>query len=236
MKADPVIGVILLGAAACVCGLALKTIPVSVAAHEMVDVRRVAFGKDPVSIAAVDEALTRADAVLAACQPQGVTAVVDLVTWKADQIDPRQDRDAWVADLRQVEDYSRRGLACEPTDGALWARLAFARWFLGGTAEEQAKLLGYSQSYAPSEFAVIRTRFFQWRRVSPAVLALARDHLEADIRTTLLAVPPRDAVDFLSDLPLAVFDMVQEQMPLVPPERIEALQAVKGSEMLFPVP
>lgn len=233
MKADPFIGLVMLGTAAFVCGLAVKTVPASIAAREIVNVRRVAYSKDPVSLAAVDDAIAKADVVFPDCQSDGITGVVDLVTWRADQIDPREDRDNWILALRQLEDVSRKALACEPTDGMFWARLAFARWFLGGTAQEQAKLLGYSQSYAPSEYPVIRARFFQWRRVSPTVISLARHQVQEDIRTVLLYVPLVEAVDLLTGMPQQLTFMMQEEMRLMPPERFERLQSVDGAEELF---
>ncbi|WP_377298489.1 hypothetical protein [Rhizobium sp. SGZ-381] len=233
MKREPVIAAALLAALAAVNYSQMRFLPMAAEYRDLLQLRRLAYAGEPLSAPAVDDALRRSDAIVASCNHDGIIALVDLLTWQADKITPSENREAWLEKLRRIDDVSVKGLQCEPTNGFLWARLAFVRWFLGRPATEQAMLLGYSQSYAPSEMPAITARMAQWKRVSSAVLDLAHGHAEADIRTILNYAQPGTAFAQLSDLPPALADMLKTQLPLVSPERLEALLKIPGADKIF---
>jgi hypothetical protein len=233
MKRETVIAAVLLAVLIAVNFSQIRFLPIAAEFRDLMQLRKLAYAGEPLSAPAVDDALSRADAIVASCDHDGIIALVDLLTWQADRITPRENRDAWLEKLRRIDEVSVKGLQCQPTNGFLWARLAFARWFLGRPATEQAMLLGYSQSYAPSEMASLTARMTQWKRVSGAVLDLAHDHVEADIRTLLNYAPTRTAFEQLSDLPPPLADVLKSQLPLLPPERLEMLLKISGAEKVF---
>jgi len=152
------------------------------------------------------------------CRSDILNAAVDVAMRNIEQETVSSDRTAWIASLRSMEPLLRDSLACMPTNGLLWARLAVVRWLLGGTAEEQATLLAMSQAYAPSELQVIRSRMVQWRRVSPKVLDLAGDALRSDIRTIINHAPASSA-RLLADLPPLMQPFVADEALALPQER-----------------
>jgi hypothetical protein len=233
MKREPIIAATLLAVLIAVNYSQIRFLPVAAEFRDLMQLRKLAYAGEPLSAPAVEDALSRTDAIVALCNHDGITALVDLLTWQADRITPSENREAWLEKLRRIDDLSVKGLQCQPTDGFLWARLAFARWFLGRPATEQAMMLGYSQSYAPSEIAPLIARMTQWKRVSPAVLDLAHDHVEADIRTLLNYASTRIAFEQLSDLPPSLAGVLKSQLPLLPPERLEKLLKIPGAEKVF---
>lgn len=235
MKREPIIAAVLLAVLGVVNYSQLGFLPIASEFRDVMQLRKLALAGEPLSAPAIEEALARSDSLIAACNMDGIVAVVDLLTWQADGITPSQNREEWLEKLKRIDVVSVKGLECQPTNGFLWARLAFSRWFQGRTATEQAMLLGYSQSYAPSEMSSLVARLTQWKRVSTVVLDLARSHVEADIRTILAKAPPRTAFNLLSDLPPSLTAVLRSQLPLLAPERLETLLAIPGGEKVFTV-
>jgi hypothetical protein len=233
MKREYIIAATLLAVLIVVNYSQMRFLPVASEFRDIMQLRKLALAGEPLSAPAIEDALARSEPLVATCNMDGIIAVVDLLTWQADAITPSQNREGWLEKLRRIDAVSVKGLQCQPTNGFLWARLAFSRWFQGRTATEQAMLLGYSQSYAPSEMPSLVARMTQWKRVSTAVLNLAHDHVEADIRTLMSAAPARTAFNLLSDLPPPLMAVLKSQLPLLPPERLETLSKIPGGEKIF---
>ena len=129
------------------------------------------------------------------------------------------DQVGWIASLRSMEPRLHRALACVPTDGMLWERLAVVRWFLGGSAQEQARLLTLSQAYSPGELEVVRARMVQWTRVTPIVVDLAQDALRSDIKVTLGYSSIRAVEAMVRDMPAVLQPLLKEAVAGLPPDR-----------------
>ena len=235
MKREPIIAAVLLAVLVVVNYSQFGFLSTASEFRDVMQLRKLALAGEPLSAPAIEDALSRSDSLVAICNMDGIVAVVDLLTWQADGITPSQNREEWLEKLKRIDAVSVKGLECQPTNGFLWARLAFSRWFQGRTATEQAMLLGYSQSYAPSEMSSLVARLTQWKRVSTVVVDLARSHVEADIRTILADAPPRTAFNLLSDLPPPLTAVLRSQLPLLPPQRLETLLAIPGGEKVFSV-
>jgi hypothetical protein len=158
------------------------------------------------------------------CSPAALDAAIEIETMHADLYTPYTDRDLWVAALQRLEGDARKALNCQPTNGLLWARLAFASWFLGRSATDQAAYLNYSQLYAPAELPAIRARFTQWARVSPVVMEQARQPFQRDLQTLLLWVPAPLAASLLKALPAIYQPAIDEIASYMPEERFQALK------------
>lgn len=173
----------------------------------------------PVSAQVIADYAQRLSKSPQTCRTDILNSAVDIAMRNVEQETTSLDRTAWIASLRSLEPLLRDSLACMPTNGLLWARLAVVRWLLGGTAEEQASLLTMSQAYAPSELRVIRSRLVQWRRVSPKVLELAERWLRSDVRTILNYAEVSAAKRLLADVPPLVKPFVAEEALVLPQER-----------------
>jgi hypothetical protein len=181
----------------------------------------------PVSQSAVTTYAAKAEELPATCRTDLLNAAITVAMRDIDQMRNLDDQAGWVASLRSLEPRLRAALGCVPTDGMLWERLAVVRWFLGGSAQEEAHLLILSQAYGPGELDVLQTRIAQWKRVSPAVIDLAGDALRSDIRTTLLYAKPASVAALLADMPAVLQPLVSNEAAAVPPDRRDLLTAAK---------
>lgn len=174
---------------------------------------------EAVSAAAVSDYAARADALPATCRSDLLGAVITVSMQNVEQMRSVGDQVGWVASLRAMEPRLHRALACVPTDGMLWERLAVVRWFLGGSAQEQARLLTLSQAYAPGELDVVRARMVQWTRVTPAVVDLAQDALGSDIRVTFGHSSAEAVEVMMRDMPASLQPLLKAAAADLPPDR-----------------
>jgi hypothetical protein len=177
---------------------------------------------------AVSPAALASDAQKAArlpntCRTDLLNAAITIMLRNAEQVHESRDQLAWVEALRGLEPQLRQALACVPTDGMLWQRMAVVRWFLGCSADEEARLLAQSQAYAPGELEVVSARMLQWKRVTPAVIEGARDALRADIRVTLGHAKPPAVEAMLRELPATLQSLAGQEVAALPPERTKDL-------------
>ena len=178
---------------------------------------------EAVSPAAVTAYAAKADRLPATCRSDLLNAAIAVSMRDVDQMRTIGDQVAWSQALRALQPRLEQGLACVPTDGMLWERLAVVRWFLGGTAHEQAQLLTTSQAYAPRELEVVQVRIVQWKRVTPAVIDIARDALRSDLSVTLLYAPPQAVKAMFADAPPFIAALFKDAAIGMSPERRAAL-------------
>ncbi|RWX75758.1 hypothetical protein EPK99_18915 [Neorhizobium lilium] len=179
---------------------------------------------ESVSSAAVANYASKADQLPSTCRTDLLNAAIAVNIRNVDQMRGIDDQVSWIASLRAMEPRLRQGLGCVPTDGLLWQRLAVVRWFLGGTAQEEAHLLSMSQAYAPYELDIVKTRILQWKRVTPAVIDLAGDALRSDIRITLLYAPVGEVKAMLTEASAFMLPLLSSEAVGMPPERSDALR------------
>jgi hypothetical protein len=173
--------------------------------------------------ASIEVAARQPPTVLEWCAPGAVEARIEIDVMFADGFTPLSQREAWVEALKKLQEHAQKALQCQPTNGLIWARLAFANWFLGGSAQDQARYLSNSELYAPAELAALNARFAQWVRVTPAVMAQAMDSFERDLRTVLMWMPAGPAVKLLQTLPPRFASDLDAIVKIVPPERMASL-------------
>jgi hypothetical protein len=180
--------------------------------------------KQAVSLEAVSHHAQRLEGPLQSCRTDILDAVVSVSQRHVDQqFDARNGPD-WLDSMRRMEPVVRDALACSPTNGDLWARLAILRWYLGGSAEEQIGLMTLSQVYAPAELAVVKRRLRHWRNVTRRMAMRAENLVRSDIRVMLLYAPAKDAAAALASLPPAIEPLFLAEERLVPQERREDLR------------
>lgn len=178
-----------------------------------------------VSSRALQDYASRLPARPETCRSDILNATVGVAMGDVEQKMFLNDRRPWLEALRSMEPLLRESLACMPTDGMLWARLATVRWLLGGSADEQALLMNTSQAYAPAEIQVLRSRFVQWQRVSPQVISLAEHALRADIHVVLNYASPRFVKEILGRISPQVQPLLLDEMRSVSQARQDELSA-----------
>ncbi|WP_165225690.1 hypothetical protein [Affinirhizobium pseudoryzae] len=165
--------------------------------------------------------------LIEACESTAIDAAIELDVAYADRFAPQSDRDAWQKALAELASHARLALACQPTNGLIWARLAFAEWFLGRPGEEQARILEYSELYAPAELVSLNARLHHWSRLSPYVLQRAETSYERDLLTFLLWFPSTAAAQMWQTFSEREKQFAARLTPAVPEERLRQL-AAKG--------
>lgn len=183
-----------------------------------------ASGPEPVR-SALSSWVSSNEGLITACPAGAVDAAIELDVLHADLYVPFRQRDEWVRALARLERDARQALACQPTNGLVWARLAFASWFLGQPAARQARYLDYSQLYAPAEMGALRARFAQWARVTPMVMSDASRSFDRDLRTLLAFAPTSVAVPLLGDMPASSRPSIVNVARVLPQQRLDALRA-----------
>jgi hypothetical protein len=181
--------------------------------------------RQPVSEAAISDYAGILDLPLASCRSDIADAGISVLQRNIALELSGMNGPARHHAMRRMEDLLGNALACAPTDGDLWARLAIVRWYLGGSADEQLSLMTLSQVYSPSDLAVVARRLRHWRQVTPRMAVLAQDLVRADIRKVLLHAPPRRAMAMLRTFPPNLAAWTNLERDILPPERVEALQA-----------
>ncbi|WP_117196268.1 hypothetical protein [Rhizobium terrae] len=115
------------------------------------------------------------------CQSEFLKAALTVTLTKLDHQNQDVDYEAWSNTLLQAESLIRFSLSCIPTDGNLWARLAMVRQAISEQPDELAKLVTFSQLYAPAEENVIDARYRLYNRVTKDTLALLGDPMRSDL-------------------------------------------------------
>ncbi len=131
-----------------------------------------------------EQLISNADAVREAriCQSGFVNGGLSVILINLDHQDQDQDYAGWAAALERADKFTRFALACFPTDGNLWLRTAMVQQAIGERSDEIAKLVTYSQLYAPAEEAVIFGRYRLYNRLTESTLALLSDIIAADFK------------------------------------------------------
>lgn len=179
---------------------------------------------DSVSDSAVMHYAQSLDGSPAPCRTDILDAVVSVARRDVD-LKFSGNREEWPAALLRMERVLRGALACNPTNGDLWVRLAMTRWFVGGSADEQLSLMTLSQAYSPANLDTVRKRLRHWSAVTPAMAALGEDLVRRDIRTMLLYAPTKDVIASAGDLPAHLHRVIHSEAELVPRLRLDALKA-----------
>jgi hypothetical protein len=180
--------------------------------------------QEPLSDRAVTHYAQSLDLPLGTCRTDILNAVVSVAEHEAHR-QSVGNRDGWPTALQRWEQVVRNALACNPTNGDLWIRLAGARWFSGGSADEQIALLTLSQTYSPANLDTIRKRLAHWAMVTRPMAALGEDLIRRDVRTMLLYAPEKDAVSSLDGLPDYLRPLVRSEEAIVSAPRLEKLKA-----------
>lgn len=168
--------------------------------------------------------VSSSEGLISGCPAGAVDAAIELDVLHADLHVPFRQRDEWAQALARLERDARQALGCQPTNGLVWARLAFASWFLGRPAGQQARYLDYSQLYAPAEVGALRARFAQWARVTPVVTRDASRSFDRDLRVLLTSAPTSLAVAILKDMPESSRASIVDAARVLPRPRLDALR------------
>lgn len=177
-----------------------------------------------VSDSAVTHYAQNLEGLRRSCRTDILEAVVSVIERDVD-FQFSANKEDWPAALLRLERVLRGALTCTPTDGDLWMRLAVARWFAGGSADEQLSLMTLSQAYSPANLDTVRKRLLHWSAVTRPMAALGEDLIRRDIRTVLLYAPERDVTGTLHDLPAHLQPLVRSEAEVVPRLRLDALKA-----------
>ncbi|WP_137132147.1 hypothetical protein [Rhizobium sp. FY34] len=219
-----IVGCAVLVSLCAVCSVvAFRELRTAAQVQELRQFRAWAASQASVPPATIEARRQIATAALSSCATGGIEAAVELGVMYADAFTPATNRDAWIVALNQLSDDAQKALKCEPTNGLLWSRLAFANWFLGRSADEQIRLLEYAEFYAPAELASLQARFAQWGRVSPYVLKGAATSFERDLQTLMLWAPVRDTASIWKKLNPAQQQAASAFAALMPDERVNLL-------------
>lgn len=163
--------------------------------------------------------------LIEACEAGAIDAAIELDVVYADAFTPHTDREAWQRALIELAFHARAALLCQPTNGLIWARLAFAEWFLGRSGDHQARMMEFSELYAPAEIAAVNARLRHWSRLSSYVLALTKTSFERDLLTFLLWLPPNAAAQAWETFESPQKDAASRLARVVPEERRGELAA-----------
>ena len=115
------------------------------------------------------------------CQADYVKAALTVVLTHLDQQNSEQDFDSWSAAMVNAEEIAKYAIGCSPTNGNFWLRLAMVRQAISEQSNELARLVQFSQLYAPAEEKVIGARYRLYNRVTAPTLALLGPTLASDL-------------------------------------------------------
>lgn len=137
---------------------------------------------EPVVPATVSGATVWAQGVMddGICQHDFIKSALTVLLTDLDHQDQDRDYEGWARSLDRAEGFARFALGCAPTDGDLWLRLAMVQQAIGEQSQEIARLITFSQLYAPAEGNVIAGRYRLYNRLTPATLSMAANTVAAD--------------------------------------------------------
>lgn len=114
------------------------------------------------------------------CYGEMVDNRLDHVLAELDQRDLDRDYTLWAGTVADAEDAATDALACMPTNGVYWVKLAMLRQSQVEIGSEIALLIDTSQIYAPVELDVIGARLALIDRVSAPTFEIVRRSFEKD--------------------------------------------------------
>ncbi len=115
------------------------------------------------------------------CRSDFVKAGATLVLMNLDLQDSESDYPGWELALSTADEYIRAAIACLPTSGNLWARLAMLKLAAGEDPKEVGRLMTIAQRLAPAEINELTNRLRIWNRVSEPTLNYAKPAVLKDL-------------------------------------------------------
>lgn len=115
------------------------------------------------------------------CRSDFVKAGTTLVLANLDFQDSESDYLKWESAHSTANEYIRAAIACLPTSGNLWARLAMIQLSAGEEPKEIARLMTIAQELAPAEINELSNRIRIWNRVSEDTLKYAEPSVLKDL-------------------------------------------------------
>ncbi|KQR70817.1 hypothetical protein [Rhizobium sp. Leaf341] len=164
--------------------VSVSQLRVTMQAYDLLYAARLIDSGKPVSIDYIDTLLDTMKADDIPCRHDVVTAVMTTRFHTLDRLNAAATNpEKWQKALDQAGQFVRRGLACFPTDGGLWLRLAVVRWAGDAPAADVAMAMTQSQQSSPVETAPLLGRIEMWNRMSRAAIQAAEPAARADITT-----------------------------------------------------
>ncbi|WP_182422191.1 hypothetical protein [Aureimonas sp. ME7] len=191
--------------------------------------------RQPVSLASVENALPAisAQAAASSCNDRMNRAALTVSSVAQQAMNQAQSFEDWSAGLARTSGILRRGIACTPTNGNFWARLALTERAAAPTAVSISRFMAMSERLAPAEAGSLMARAEVWR-TSPWLDGAAAEARARDLRTILARARAADAVRMLRQADPAIRDEVRAYLTDLPPkqaaelERIGLLEPRKG--------
>ena len=179
---------LLIGAVLAICLLALYLGAVQIARHrEFGGLRHLAneIEQEPQGISEkiVEGLLPKAVSVMARgiCQSEYIRAALTLVLANLDRQDVERDFERWSRAIELADYVATFAVSCSPTDGNFFVRLAMVKQAVIEQPEELARLIRFSQLYAPAEANAIAARYKLYNRLTPQTLALVEGEFASDL-------------------------------------------------------
>ncbi|MEJ1157534.1 O-antigen ligase family protein [Prosthecomicrobium sp. N25] len=171
---------------------------------------------DPQAVAPYLEP-ARLAAVARSCRSDSLRAAVTITLKQADL---EADR---AAALARAEALLSAALACFPTEGNFWLRLAMVQALAGADPENLAPLAVLSQRYAPAEYQVVMARAAFLGQIQPKGEAL-RAVLDRDLDYVANQATVPDAVFLMGNIPASSGGLLLKKFENTEPERRLLLQ------------
>lgn len=168
------------------------------------------------------EALTMVDAD--ECRSDLLSAGLTVILTDLDINSSKRTSNEQTASLKSSDRFISHILACTPTDGDAWARLAMIRQALGYSGRDIAYLLEKSASYAPSEGPTIAARLQVWRQAADETLTSAKPAFDRDIFVALNYYSLQDAARTLAGGTQEFRSAVSKAASLLPAQRVASLR------------
>ncbi|WP_181703188.1 O-antigen ligase family protein [Chthonobacter albigriseus] len=115
--------------------------------------------------------------------------------------DEAKDYDRWAKALDDTRAVLRHSLACNPTNGDAWARLAMVENVIADNPERMARLMALSVRNAPYEPAAIYARLEFWSTARRVHYEAARASFMHDLRVAMLRIDLKDTRKIVDKLP-----------------------------------
>ena len=165
--------------------------------------------------------------LISSCRPDIVEAAATLVLSNLDaapEEGPEEGKTEMDASLNEADHRLKVLLACSPTDGNLWARLAMVEALLDAPGKRVGRMLQMSAELSPFEPGALHARLAFWTAWPRNRSQEARSALEQDVATLAGWVEPADSATFLNPLSRRDPALVREQLAHQTPERLSSLR------------
>lgn len=133
--------------------------------------------------------------VAGTCRTDVLMSGATVVLANLDTVSPVNDFDRWSSSVSNAQEYFERALACWPSNGNFWLRLAMIKRAIAEIPLEQKQLLTRSQAHAPAEYEVVRARLTYYTRLEKPTIAEVHSQLSMDIEAYLKYGIPRESID-----------------------------------------